>query len=64
MSERCSSLPANSDLGNAHSNGAGSFGGSGGESSIISLFADDITSSSGVISGVGSTQVVTTKGAL
>ena len=64
MSERCSSRPLSSDLGNAHSEGAGSFGGSGGESCIISSLTDDITSSSGVISGVGSTHVVTTKGAL
>ena len=48
----------------AHSEGAVCLGGSGGESCITSSAKVDVTSSSGVVIGVGSTRVVTTKGAL
>lgn len=47
-----------------HSEGAGCFGGSIGESCITSSIEDGVTSSIGDVSGVGSIWVATTKGAL
>lgn len=61
-SDRYSSVPQNLII--THSEGAGCFGGSVGEFCIASSIKDDVTSSIGDASGVGSTCVVTTKGAL
>ena len=62
MSDLYSSLPQHPRA--AHSEGAVCLGGSGGESCMTSSAKLDVTSSSGVAIGVGSTRVVTTKGAL
>ena len=61
MSDLYNSLPQHSRT--AHSEGAVCLGGSRGESCIRSSAKVDVTSSSGVVIGVGS-RVVTTKGAL